>query len=281
MENPKIIVDTSIWLMACARKTKGDKMSKIDRQLNEASKSQNQKKYRGFLTRVLTNYQVVVPKIVLEELKNIAQKGRSERFKADNSEDIAHQYNKEDLEVIIQAMEGRTTDALPTKDDLLQQAAIWERIRLMPDHTKRWQTKFQPTQNRVHAAAEKAKLIDDLEEPWIKAYHTLQAKQKRFEREYTPALSKDIEKWQRELTKSWPDLIPDYEILLVSKATQAPVVSRDRDFSLMWLASPTLKNQPHLQPRTLITVDDTRDPETSLQTLTDRLRENLTSQPAL
>jgi len=244
---PRVVIDTSLWLLACAINTSGDAMSQVDRQLKEAPERQNPKKYRGFLARMLVACEVIVPTIVLRELKAIASGGILSRIEMGNLGKLVHRDNNADLEIIIDAMEGRTTPALPTKGQVTRQATIWERIRLMPDQTRRWHEKFEPFQTRVQAAAKVAKDMED-EEPWLRARRILKQRQVAFEKKYTPHLSSEIQKWERETHRTWPDLIPDYEILLVAEAAEAPVASRDKDYQLMWLASPELSQKLSLKP---------------------------------
>jgi hypothetical protein len=253
---PRVVIDTSIWLLTCARKTEGDNMSGVDRQINEASQSQSPKKYRGFLARMLVTHEVIVPTIVLNELKNIAATGITNRSEFGNLGKIVHKDNKVDPEMIINAMEGLTTDALPTKAQIIRQAAIWERIKNMPDQSHRWVEKFQPKESRVQTAAEKAKAIQTNEEPWLQAYRRWQLRREEFEKNYTSELSREIQALETEMQHSWPDIIPDYEILLVAEAVNAPVASRDKDFQLMWLGSVDLSRKFSIKPRIVTTVQE-------------------------
>jgi hypothetical protein len=272
---PRVVIDTSIWLLTCARKTEGDNMSGVDRQINEASQSQSPKKYRGFLARMLVTHEVIVPTIVLNELKNIAATGITNRSEFGNLGKIVHKDNKVDPELIINAMEGLTTDALPTKAQIIRQAAIWERIKNMPDQSHRWVEKFQPKESRVQTAAEKAKAIQTNEEPWLQAYRRWQLRREEFEKNYTSELSRKIQALETEMQHSWPDIIPDYEILLVAEAVNAPVASRDKDFQLMWLGSVDLSRKFSIKPQIVTTVQDITLPKTSVHKLAATIQEKV------
>jgi hypothetical protein len=259
----RIVIDTSLWLLACARKTVGDKMSRIDRQLNETSISQNPKKYRGALARLLVQNKVIVPTKVLDELKAIIQTGILDRSETGNLGKLVHNDNKQDIQFLIDAMEGLTTPVIPTRAQVLRQAAIWERIKMMPSEEKRWRTKFEPSEQRVRRSAQKAKGIG--EEPWLTARKEWLARLDALEQDPSPQLAKETKNWEEKMKETWPDLIPDYEILLVAEAANAPVASRDNDYLLMWMGSTELTKKPETRPIIVRQITDIQDPEISPQ----------------
>lgn len=280
MEKPRnrIVIDTSIWLLACARKTTGDEMSRVDRQLNEASASQNPKKYRGFLARMLVTHDVIVPTVVLTELKNIYSGGILDRSEIGNLGKLVHRDNKTDLEILINAMEGLTTEAIPTKKHVVRQAGIWEAIKNMPNEERRWEEKFSKHESAVRSAAQKASVIVG-EEPWIQARREWKTRLQQRDSAPSPELSKEINFWKTEMERTRPHLVSDYEILLVAEATHASVASRDRDYQLMWLGSEELSQKFFLKPVIIKALKDEQAPETSPQKLGEAIRQKVRPVP--
>lgn len=260
---PRIVIDTSIWLLACARKTTGNDMSRVDKQINEVSESQNPKKYRGFLARMLVTHDVIVPTRVLEELKEITRTGILDRDEDGNLGKLVHDGNKQNLQLLIYAMEGLSTDALPTRAQVIRQADIWKRIKMMAAEEKRWVKKFQPSENRVLASAQNAQGIG--EEPWLRSRKEWLARLNG--NDLSPDIIKEAMGWEASMRSQWPDLVPDYEILLVGESVNAPVASRDRDYLLMWMAAPDLEKNRSVRPRIVKTVPDQNAQEVSMQKL--------------
>jgi len=275
---PRVVIDTNIWLLACARKTEGDNMSSVDRQINEASQSQNPKKYRGLLARMLVTHDVIVPTIVLNELKSIASSGITNRSEIGNLGKIVHKDNKADLELIINAMEGLTTDVLPTKAQVIRQSGIWYAIKAMPNEQKRWKIKFSPHAEAVRTAQEKAQAITG-EEPWLHAYREWKIRNEEMDKNPSPTLSQEIKSWKTEMEKTWPFLVPDYEIMLVAEAVNAPVLSRDKDFHLIWASSMELSKNFEIKPWIIPAAQDITFPETSVHKLAAAIREKVRPLP--
>lgn len=270
LKKNRVVIDTSIWLLACARKTTGDAMSRVDRQINEASASQNPKKYRGFLARMLVTHEVIVPTKVLKELQEIKQTGILDREQLGDLGKIVHDGNKQDLQILMDAMEGRTTDALPTREQVIRQADIWKRIKMSPDQ-KKWVAKFQPNESMVMESANKARGIG--EEPWLRARKEWRARLEQ--KDLSPQTIQEAKEWKSEMEKHWPRLVPDYEILLVAEKANAPVASRDADYLLMWKACPELEKRTDLIPILVRQTNDTQFEEISIQKLANTTRENI------
>lgn len=256
----RIILDTSVWLLACTHKTEGDNRSGIDRQLRQGSCSRNPKKYRGFLAKLLVDYEIIIPNVILRELKTILRIGT--KTKTEKTRKFIHQGNYEDLEVVIQAMDRLTTKISPTKEQVIQQEEIWDTIHFRVE-PNRWKKKFAPNRAKVEAAAEFAKTLT-AKELWPKT------KQEWRSQAETSEKLRELQA----IPSGWANLVEDYEILLVSQAKDAPVLTRDKDFQLIWQASTELSKNEALRPVIIAPFQDYRIQKTSVQKLGEAIRQN-------
>lgn len=271
-----VAVDTSVWLLCCARKTTGDAMSEIDKQFNVASESREVKKLRGLLFKLLCDHDVVIPQTTLDELKLIEA----------GSTKIANAGNKEDLQVLIQAMEGRTVRVVPTPTQINRQHAFILKIKEAPEDSpegKAWKNKLWKEEGRTKAAAQLAAQSSHLPvAPWMQAETNLQELAKL--REANPLdkrITKQIQDTEKTLPSLTPYVIPDYQILLCAEQAQATVITRDKDYMFFWRNSPDMASKTWLRPLVIDTVGDTHSLEVSIQKLTNKLAEKSKTLPEI
>lgn len=237
-ERPKIVIDTNIWLLACAE-SKPAELSSLDKQLEKKTVSNDAAKLRGYLCRVITNYEVFVPEVVVTELRghmlNAALPGKPAKNCIGN-------HNKKLLECIVESLKSKSIPHIPTAKNVRHQTAIWEDIKLSNDYKHRWENKFKEFEKQVIKASKQVEKGECWKD-WhveLKAINIIRGVRSDGQ------LAQRAKELRKKIAEDQPKLVADFEILTLAKKLKASVVTFDKDFELLWKFHPeNLPEEPN------------------------------------
>lgn len=236
----RVVLDTSVWLVACASKQLGDKMSELDIQLREKSLTGNPDKFRGVLVNALINKAVIVPETVLQELKGQASAGMAGAGNVSGRRPKLNEDNIRNIRALTAALENRTTKVPVTREAVALQKEVWDEIRRTadssPEQKKLWEKKFEPHYGQVKEECRKAE--ETQLEPWLHAKARAEELRMASLKNPSEKTRKEIDRLKRLVEETEPHLVPDFEIMLTAIAAKAELISFDKDFAAMWKALP-------------------------------------------
>jgi hypothetical protein len=246
----RFVLDTSFLAICCADKSVGREMSQLDIDYNKMANGNNPDKLRSKLIQILTDNIVIVPEIVRQELQGLASKGSA--AKTEGRRQFSDS-NIQKMRCLVAALENRTTDLLPTYQDVLLQKSIWDRVQRDPDQGP-WKRKFEEHATKVSATARQ--VLKDLPEPWLQAEQQIQELRKLELSRPSKQTSDRLAAAETTLRETRPKLVPDFEIMLTGLKCNAGVISRDGDFGTMWKAAPDEVKAGGVIPRVFQKVND-------------------------
>lgn len=250
----KLIIDTNIWLLACASSKQVPEPSGIDTQITTKTKSHNVSQLRGFLCRAMESNEVIIPETIVRELRGLALAAPLPGEPAKEAKkSTVGSHNKEILMDLVGILDGVSTPFTPRQKDVFHQKAVWAGIKADPTRKESWKKKFQPYEKQVDDALKLAP-----GEPWIEATEHLRALQALQSHDASPGIARQVAEKYRLVREITPKLVPDFEILVMAHRYLAAVVSLDNDFFEMWEFLPQ-KNPNAPKPRVGVRLDDKAD----------------------
>ena len=269
-EKPRIVIDTNIWLLACTE-SKPAELSSLDKQLEKKTVSNDAAKLRGYLCRVITNYEVFVPEVIVTELRGHMLNAALPEQPTNN---CIGSHNKKLLECIVESLKSKSIPHIPTARNVRHQAAIWEDIKLSNEYKHRWENKFEEFEEQVTKASkqtEKGECWKDWHDE-LKAINIIRGVRSDSQ------LAQRAKELRKKITEEQPKLVADFEILTLAKKLKASVVTFDNDFELLWKFHPeNLPEEP--KPRILKIINNRNDEQKSKEILIKTIRTKIKNKP--
>lgn len=275
------IIDTNLWLFACASSaTEGpENNSRFDRNTRSDHKI-NPCRLRGALFQLFKTSFTIVPEKVVEELH-----GKSKSPEMGNK-------NQNNINSLIQEMLGRETPTKISRADLETQNEIFQEIEARANASlqnpnpmncacaKTWK-KIKPFANDANISLKSCPSSGTL--PYTKSLLELEELRRR-KKELTPTPEKakeffcQITKLEMEARRKKPFLLPDLEILICAEQTKASVFSKDADMAILWACSPDRFQKTIRKP---IVVGEINGPEVDFKTFLKETRKSIRKHPPL